>query len=813
MSGRTTWLRRVSAACAVAACAVFALAAQDASPATGVRESFRLLDMPQPWIVVLLVLPATALLAWLGYVREPLSMRARGTLAVLRFLAFCLLLGVVFRPVFVKRREEVKPAEVLVLVDDSASMQRKDAYGGDEDVRGLLAALGGRAPAELSRSELVRAALERQLLPKLADGGYVVRLSRFAENLEALTSPAALSARGHATHVGDALQQALAASRGHHVTDIVVVSDGRSNGGLAPSEAARNAAAAGIPVHTIVVGDTRPERNVVVEIAEAPTTVLEGDEVEVSVRVLARGLSGTNTGRVVLEELGAGGNSRPVAEDEVELGEAGQKVVLLAPPGAPEARTTERRFRVSVPPLEGETLRDDNAVEFSVHVTPEKIRVLYVDAYPRWEYRYLKNLLLRADANLEVQCYLLSATPDFRQESTKGIDALSAVPTARKDLLEHYDVVILGDVNPYAISPDPSRCEEFMASLREFVERGGGLILGAGEYDNPRAFSGTPLEELLPVVLDAAGAAQAPADATVEFRPRLEDPAHPHEVVRLVQDVAQNRSLWEEAGGLRGFYWYAHVVRAKPGAQVLLRHPTDANTHGALPLLVGGYYPAGRTLFLAVDATWMWRFRFGDRYHERFWRNAIRWVALGRLKSGDRRMQLDAQRARYNLDERITLEARVLDEDFRPSDAPKLPVRLSDVEGKTTDVQLDLVPERPGLYRASFEAERTGVYSAWIEVNGQRSASAEYEVVLPSRENADPSPDPATLAALAAATHGRAVALAHVRELEAEFPGHEERREPISSELEDAWDNWGTLCAALLLLSLEWVLRKRWELV
>jgi uncharacterized membrane protein len=811
--GRIT--RRVLAACAALGGAAVALAAQaqESVPATGVRESFRLLDLPELWVVVLLVLPATALLAWLGYVREPLTLRARGTLAVLRFLAFCLLLGVVFRPVFVKRREEVKPAEVLVLVDDSASMQRKDTYGGDDDVRERLAALGGRAPAELSRSELARAAVEKELLPKLASGGYVVRLQRFAENLEPLTSPAALSARGHATHVGDALQQALAASRGHHVTDVVIVSDGRSNGGLAPSEAARNAAASGIPVHTVVVGDTRPERNVVVEIAEAPTTVLEGDEVEVSVRVLARGVSGVTTSRVVLEELSAGGNTRPVAEDEVELSETGTKSVLLAPPGLPEARTTERRFRVSVPPLEGETLRDDNAVEFSVHVTPEKIRVLFVDAYPRWEYRYLKNLLLRADANLEVQCFLLSATPDFRQESTKGIDALTAVPTARKDLLEHYDVVILGDVNPYAISPDPSRCEEFMASLREFVERGGGLILGAGEYDNPRAYAGTPLEELLPVVLDSAGASTSPADATVEFRPRLEDPAHPHEVVRLVQDVAQNRSLWEDAGGLRGFYWYARIVRAKPGAQVLLRHPTDVNAHGALPLLVGGYYPSGRTLFLAVDATWMWRYRYGDRYHERFWRNAIRWVALGRLKSGDRRMQLDAQRARYNLDERITLEARVLDEDFRPSDAPKLPVRLSDVEGKTTDVQLDLVPERPGLYRASYEAERTGVYSAWIEVNGQRAATAEYEVVLPSRENADPSPDPATLAAVSAATRGRAVDLAHTRDLDAEFPGKEERREPISSELEDAWDNWGTLCAALVLLSLEWILRKRWELV
>lgn len=785
--------------------------AEDAN--AGVRETFRLLDLPEAWVLVLLVLPATVLLAWLGYARESLSPRARATLVLLRFLAFLLLLAVVFRPVFVKKREEVKPAEVLVLVDDSASMQRKDAYSGDDALRRALAKRSGREPATQTRSELVRAALDGELLPLLARGGYVARTARFSENLEALSSTAALSARGNATHVGDALQQALAMGRGHHVTDIVILSDGRSNGGLAPQEAARAAAAAGLPVHTVVAGDTRPEKNVVVEIAEAPSTALQGDEIEVSVRVLARGVSGAPRAQVVLEELGRDQDVRPVAEEESTLGEAGERVVLLAPPGAAEQRATERRFRVRVPPLEGETLTDDNAVEFSVHIAPEKIRVLYVDAYPRWEYRYLKNLLLRADSNLEVQCWLASATPDFLQESTKGLPALTGVPTARKELLEHYDVVILGDVNPYSISPDPSRCEEFMASLREFVERGGGLILQAGEYDNPRAYAGTPLEELLPVVLDPTGTLTFQGDSRFEFHPRLEDAAHPHEVVRLTQDAKTNRVLWEEAGGLRGFYWYAPVVRAKPGAQVLLRHPDDGNAQGRYPLLVTGYYPSGRTLFLAVDATWMWRYRYGDFYHERFWRNAIRWVALGRLKSGDRRVQLDAQRARYNLDERVTLEARVLDEDYRPSEKPALGVRVGDAEGRTTDMQLELVPERPGLYRGTFALERTGVYSAWVEHDGKRIATTEFELVLPSRENSDPAPDPATLQAIAATTKGRYVDLAHVDELEDEFPGHEERREPISSELLDAWDHWGTLLAALLVLATEWVLRKRWELV
>ncbi len=781
---------------------------------TGVRETFRLLDLPEAWIVALIVLPLCAGIAWIAYRSEDLRPGARATLITLRFLALLLLAAVLCRPVFVQRREEVRPAEVVVLIDDSASMSRKDAYANDERTRENLRALADKPTGDAERVELARSAYTKAIAPVLARGGYVPRVLRFAESAEALPDVNNLAARGRATHLGDALQTALAMHRGRHVTDVVILSDGRSNGGLSPLEAARAAAAAGIPVHTVVVGDARPEKNLIVELAEAPASVLEGDEIALAVRVVGRGLEPHVKVRVVLEELPPGGGTpRPLSEEDVEADDGGTRVVMVAPPEGLEPGASERRFRVRVPARSDETLRDDNAIEVSVHIAPEKVRVLYVDGYPRWEYRYLKNLLLRADANLDVQCFLLSATPDFLQESSRGANPLREIPTDRKELLERYDVIILGDVNPYEISPDPARCEEFMASLREFVERGGGLILQAGENDAPRAFAGTPLEELLPVVLESGGASGALADTSHEFRPRLEDAALPHEIVRLSSDPKLNRELWEEPGGLRGFYWFHPISRAKPGAQVLLRHPDAQNQHGRIPLLVAGYFPAGRTLYVGVDATWAWRYRFGDRYHERFWRNAIRWVALGRLKSGDRRVQLDAAQSSFDLDERITLEARVLDEDFRPSEKPLVEARLQNPDGSVKPFSLVRVTDRAGLYRASFDVERPGLYSAWIENEGRRVASAEFEVVLPSRENADPTPDPETMASVAALTRGRALDLARVRELAAEFPGGEEHREPISAELIDAWDRWGTLLFALGLLSIEWVLRKRWEMV
>jgi hypothetical protein len=94
-----------------------------------------------------------------------------------------------------------------------------------------------------------------------------------------------------------------------------------------------------------------------------------------------------------------------------------------------------------------------------------------------------------------------------------------------------------------------------------------------------------------------------------------------------------------------------------------------------------------------------------------------------------------------------------------------------------------------------------------------RVATADFDVVLPSLENQDPSPDPGMLREISALTGGKFVELAKARELRAQFPGGEERREPISSRLNDIWDRWATLWIALALLATEWVLRKRWELV
>ena len=155
----------------------------------------------------------------------------------------------------------------------------------------------------------------------------------------------------------------------------------------------------------------------------------------------------------------------------------------------------------------------------------------------------------------------------------------------------------------------------------------------------------------------------------------------------------------------------------------------------------------------------------------------------------------------------------MLDEDYRPSEAAEQKIQLEGPEGPPREVSLAPIEGRPGIFRGTFQAERPGTFRAWIEDAGKRLANAEFEVILPSRESANPAPDPEAMNEISALSDGRAIVVTRVAELHPEFPGDEERREPISSQLIDAWDNWGTLLLALGLLGSEWILRKRYELI
>ena len=178
-----------------------------------------------------------------------------------------------------------------------------------------------------------------------------------------------------------------------------------------------------------------------------------------------------------------------LARGEVAVGPNGQ---------SQEVRLSHRftelgRFRclIEVEPPEGGLQAESPPLARTIQVrVKEKIRVLLAQAYPSFEYRFLRNLLAR-DETIELHTVLQDADVEYTEQDKA---ALRVFPV-RRDELFAYDVVILGDVNPALLSPAS------LQNLAEFVDqsgKGGTLVLLAGPKYMPLAFRDTPLAGLLP---------------------------------------------------------------------------------------------------------------------------------------------------------------------------------------------------------------------------------------------------------------------------------------------------------------------------
>jgi len=146
----------------------------------------------------------------------------------------------------------------------------------------------------------------------------------------------------------------------------------------------------------------------------------------------------------------------------------------------------------------------------------------------------------------------------------------------------------------------------------------------------------------------------------------------------LATDPSANQAVWR---GLPGFYWYAPVVRAKPGAEVLAVHEAARNQYGRIPLLVTRSSGNGKVLFMGTDSAWRWRKGVEDTYHYRFWGQVVRWMAHQRHLSQDEGVRFFYTPEAPKRGDKVRLNATVLDKLGIPVSTGKVAVTLTAPSG------------------------------------------------------------------------------------------------------------------------------------
>ena len=275
-----------------------------------------------------------------------------------------------------------------------------------------------------------------------------------------------------------------------------------------------------------------------------------------------------------------------------------------------------------------------------------ELKVLYLEQRFRWTARAL-NEALKRDSGIAYNGYFLDAQDGWTQptsirsdEARKRVRPLKGplstpdkfVPTQEQFLATGYDVIFLGDVDSSSREWKP----EFFDWLEDWVKRGGGLVMLAGQSHHPSAYqSSAAYIRLCPLVLHDAEDTPDPVHiAEVKHLARTKA-GEGHAILRLSSSDSRNRALFGgvtdgkyQAGELHGHYWHAQTGKPKDGAVVLARVGRDGQPVGeAQPVIVTQDYGRGRVLWIGTDDLHYWRQWVGDQYFYGFFSNVIRWAA------------------------------------------------------------------------------------------------------------------------------------------------------------------------------------------
>ncbi len=749
------------------------------SPSYLATSDFTLLGTPITWAFSVVLIMVTGVLSFLIWKRSD-RQAGVGCVEILRLL-FVSLVALMFNQP--ECRTTIAPdtrPTVAVLLDGSLSMDTRD-------VKTTRLENANQPKDSGSRWELI-APLAADSAWSEASDQYEVRVETFATEpiVGDLSNQATGNTRPPAADVSDISSAISSAADRLAPRAIVIVSDGDWNAGQAPAEAAVQMRIKGIPTFTVPVGSIIPQPDLKIESFQPPTFSVLGKPVRIPFRV-ASSLSTQETVSMKLKTSSGKTYTQSIALSPMSE-QSGHFLITPDQEG-------EQALTLTISSLPIETDLENNEKTAQMNVRPEELDVLVIESYPRWEYRFLRNALMR-DPGVKVDCLLFHQNAEQRSEE-EGYLATFPEPSE----LASYDVIFLGDVG---ITSNQLREEDAGAIFQHVASQAAGLVIMPGFQGFQHTLIDSPLAPLFPVEMNQSQ--PRGWGSTIPGRFELTELGAKSLLTRLADKERENAKLWNE---LPGFQWYTGVVRARPGSQVLAVHSIDANEHGRFPLIVTKTYGTGKVLFMGTDTAWRWRKGVEDLYHYRFWGQVARWMSYQRNLAAGKGLRLFYSPERPVEGDTVTLNANVMGTDGEPLNDGTVNVEIVSPSDQRTVARLHpsqmdgwglftgtTQPNEPGEHRIVLSVPETG---ATLETSLIVTAAAREKVGEPANHD--------SLIETAQLTNARVIREASVDAILAAI-GELPQPEPIIQRLR-IWAHPAWVFSLIGLAIILWLARKR----
>ncbi len=730
----------------------------------------------------------------------------------LRLAALAVLVWILIEPVWVRKVERKIRREVVVVVDDSGSMHLQDP--------GAAATRIAIGEAALAKSGIVK-----KLGEKLR-----VREVKAARSVRA-EGEAVASGWGDATDLAGALSTVLEQVPPDELAGVLMVSDGRHNRPDRVEDVARRFGILDAPVGIVAVGSAEPPRDAAILAVRAPEAIHLGDRMRVAADLKFDGYKG-QTAKVRLRR-----GDKVLDEREIAIPQDHHREEVRFAQVPQEGGVGD--YQVEIDGLEGERFKENNLWEFETSITDARTNVLIVESYPRWEFRYLRNLFYGRDKSVHLQ-YVLLHPDQINGQSDVAVAASASRPfgealatrlPANEEEWRKFDVIILGDVEAKALDEETwniiSRCVNERAAL---------LVMIAGPRAMPHAIESEAGRALVPVELEYGHRNYFSAGGEA-FKFSLTAEGQRHPVTQQSIGDTANERVWLEFPELT---WRHPVTGLKEGAEVLLCAVTTVEKPGftngtgltaALDdlakrrereaksaLLVTRQTGKGKVALLLTDRIWRLREGAGDLFHHRFWGNLVSWGAGPVMRSGGERVRLGTDQLTYTPDDRARVTARLRDKSLKPVDDGSLHAEVLRDGVVLASVAMTAVAGSNGLYEAELDRfPKAGKYEVrlrggraddLIREDGAQELKTGFSVVG-SRgpvELAETTLNQPLLETVAQLSGGKVVAPDQAGELASLFLTDKNEREEIRET--SLWDSGWVLGLLAILLTGEWVIRR-----